>query len=219
MCVNIGKSVIKKGESHTCGYEIYELTKHETEHILANFEYLQEKPHTLNALNRPIVTSGVNRMDVKMSLDNVAPFAWHDSGPGASWDMTQGYDDSFSLKLTGKNAGDRSEWGMTIGQEMFMEPMYAGKRYRLKFAAKTANVSGRLYASAGLGVPKYPTIHGEEFPPITTLSGDIKGTADWTEYEIITDIVPDLTHRAYIDFILEGEGEAWIDNVLFEAIR
>ena len=45
----------------------------------------------------------------------------------------------------------------------------------------------------------------------------IKGTTDWTEYEIVLDVPLNATKLAY-GVLLVGTGQVWFDNIKFEVV-
>jgi hypothetical protein len=45
----------------------------------------------------------------------------------------------------------------------------------------------------------------------------IKGTSDWTRYEIVLD-VPQATIALAFGILLEGKGEVWLDDVQFTVV-
>lgn len=45
----------------------------------------------------------------------------------------------------------------------------------------------------------------------------IKGTNDWTHYEIVLDVMPDAVAIAF-GILLEGDGRVWIDDLAFDVV-
>ena len=210
--------VFKPRESMEMVYEIYDPSPEETAHILANLVKTPLTEAELAELDKPAVVHGLHRFDISVAENDAKYFGWMKNGTGAAWDKTTGYDDSFSLKLENKPGGETSSWSAIIGQEMFMAPLYGGKQYRLSFYVKTENLDGCVKASVKFHDPVWPGIHSAPHPFVAYWTEEIKGAADWTKVELITPPAPKNVISSYIDIYLNGEGTAWVDNVLFEPV-
>ena len=215
-----GKTTLASGQQFAVEYELYFLRQEATREVLGKTTMEDITPAMAEQLNtRPIVVSGINRFDTAPELTDASAFAWERSGVGATWDKTQGYDDHFSLKLSRGSDDPIPEWSCWIGQEMFMQTLEAGKRYRLSLYVKGDHVTGEgLRIGVAFGVPRWPGIHGKLLPLEFTWADEIKGTDDWRQIELRTPPVPKGTIRARIAMELHGSGEAWLDNLLFEAL-
>lgn len=99
----------------------------------------------------------------------------------------------------------------TIMQD-FVPTDYLGKRVRMSAWVKTANVTGwaglwmRVDGAAG-----------------TSLAFDnmgkrpIKGTTDWTRYEVVLDVAPSAKNLAF-GLLLAGPGQSWLNDLQFEMV-
>ena len=213
------KAVLAPGASLFAEYEIFALSDEQTEHVKRNSIPIPIPDGVAESYaSRPIVTEGVNRFDRAYSIDDNLSFAWTGYG---TWDKTQGYDDSYSLKLTGDGEGSVKSWGAHFGQEMFMKPVFPGKKYRLSCMAKAKGVKGKgLKIGLCFGeqwVPGYNELNGQ-FNKMTGMyfSGSAAGDFDWQRIEIVTPPSPRGVVQAVVQLVLEGAGEAWFDNVLLE---
>jgi len=97
-----------------------------------------------------------------------------------------------------------------------MEPSeYRGKRLRFSGFVKTAKVGGW----AGL----WMRVDGPDGSKSKSLAFDnmqnrpIKGTKDWTRYEVVLDVPVEATAIAF-GVLMEGEGELWLDDVKFDIV-
>ncbi len=81
---------------------------------------------------------------------------------------------------------------------------YAGKKITLAGYIKTENVTDGY---AGLWMRIDPAI------AFNNMNGNgIKGTTDWTKYEITLDMKPENTQQIVIGGLLVGKGKIWLDN-------
>lgn len=90
---------------------------------------------------------------------------------------------------------------------------YLGKRIKMTDFVKTENVSG--WAGFWLRVDQA----GSRQPLSFDNMGDrpIKGTTDWTKYEITLD-VPNTASLIAYGALIDGTGQIWFDNITFEVI-
>lgn len=214
-----GRTVLRKGAAYALEYELFCLGPEESRRIAERLVLPEPDPLALAKMARPVITPGVNRFDRALELADMQSFAWEPSDTGASWDHTQGHDDTHSLKLSGDGSGAIPSWSTRVGQEMFMPPITGGKPYRLSVMVKTRAVRGEgVKAGVSYGVPRWPGMHGELLPCETCWTRAVKSDNDWTRIEVVTPPAPQGAISAFISMELHGSGEAWMDSLLFEAI-
>jgi C-terminal processing protease CtpA/Prc len=94
---------------------------------------------------------------------------------------------------------DFKAWAFTIPDN------YAGKKITLSGYIKTENVTDGY---AGLWMRIDPSIAFENMN-----KNGIKGTTDWTKYEITLEMNPEKTKQIVIGGLLVGKGKMWFDNL------
>lgn len=82
---------------------------------------------------------------------------------------------------------------------------YAGRKITFSGYIKTENVTDGY---AGLWMRIDPSIAFDNMA-----KNGIKGTTDWTKYEITLDMNPEKTKQIYIGGLLSGRGKMWIDDL------
>ncbi len=120
------------------------------------------------------------------------------------------YNEVFSYYL--KSIAEAKEGFGTIMK--YNKPVkYIGTRLKLTGYIKTENIDGW----AGM----WMRVDGDS--PVKQLQFDnmgnrpIKGTNEWTKYEIVLD-VPEKSTGIYYGVLIEGNGEIWLDNLTFEIV-
>jgi hypothetical protein len=98
--------------------------------------------------------------------------------------------------------------------QMFDAADYTGKRMRFSGWVKSETVA----SWAGL----WMRVDGNGSPSRTLAfdnmqSRGIKGTTDWTRYEVVLD-VPDDAKAIAFGILLDGEGKVWLSDVKFESV-
>jgi hypothetical protein len=89
---------------------------------------------------------------------------------------------------------------------------YLGKRVRLSAYVKSKDIAD--WAGVWFRV---------DDPQVKPLAFDnmqnrpIKGTSDWKKYEIVLDIPQEAVNLAF-GILLQGKGQAWIDDIKFESV-
>jgi hypothetical protein len=143
------------------------------------------------------------------------PAGWFKAGSHpAEYDM--GLDESVrrdgKSSATVKSIAEKPQGFGTLMQ-MSQPGMYAGRRVRLSGFVK----SDKVTQWAGL----WFRVDGPN--PNVALSFDnmenraIKGTTDWTRYEIVLD-VPAEAQRLAFGILLAGGGQVWMDDLKFEVV-
>ncbi len=92
---------------------------------------------------------------------------------------------------------------------------YLGKRVKLSGYVKTQDVkkwAGMLMRVGNDGKDKYKTLSFDNMQ-----NRPIKGTTKWTKYEIVLD-VPEESKDMNIGFLINGTGQAWIDDFEIEIV-
>jgi len=82
---------------------------------------------------------------------------------------------------------------------------YAGRKITLSGYIKTENVTDGY---AGLWMRIDPSIAFDNMG-----KNGVKGTTDWTKYEITLDMNPEKTKQIFIGGLLSGKGKMWIDDL------
>lgn len=146
------------------------------------------------------------------------------SGPPRGWikagDAPSKYEVGTDLRAQheGRASGYiRSTMSVTGGFGTLMQTSsaddYRGKRVRMSGWAMTAEVG----QWAGL----WMRVDGKERHEMLGFdnmqSRPIKGTTPWTRYAIVLDVPKEAEEIAY-GILLEGAGEAWLDDLTFEVV-
>lgn len=97
------------------------------------------------------------------------------------------------------NNKDYKAWAYTIPAK------YQGKKVKLTGYVKTENVEEGF---AGLWMRIDPQVAFDNMS-----KRGIKGTTDWTKYEIVLDLKPSRAKQIVVGGLLVGKGKMWIDNL------
>lgn len=132
-------------------------------------------------------------------------------GGGEGYELSRDEDVKHAGKASGsvKSVGDGGGFG-TLTQG-FRADEYRGKRLRLSAFVKAEGVE-----KAGL----WMRIDGKEKTALTFDNMDnrpVKGTSDWKKVSVVLD-VPEDAEEIYFGFLLAGGGQAWVDDMAFEAV-
>ncbi len=94
---------------------------------------------------------------------------------------------------------------------------YSGKRVRMSGYVKTKDVKG--WAALWLRVDKKGSRNSIGFDNMLNGKKDrsIKGTTEWTKYEIVLDVPMNASGLAY-GALLDGTGQVWFGNLNFEIV-
>ena len=118
----------------------------------------------------------------------------------------------------GKNAAtiksiDKKIDGFGTLMQQCVPDKYLGKKIKMTAFVKTENVTDW----AGLWLRVDQT--GSHQPLSFDNMGDrpIKGTTNWTKYEIVLDVPNNASLIAY-GALLDGTGQVWFDNITFEIV-
>ena len=143
----------------------------------------------------------------KLNLD----FETAEKGSPAGWDNFGGSGYILALDSTIKQNGkyaasieykegnsDYRAWAFTIPNN------YAGKKITLTGYIKTENITEGY---AGLWMRIDPSIAFDNMN-----KNGVKGTTNWTKYEITLDMNPEKTKQIVVGGLLVGKGKMWLDN-------
>jgi hypothetical protein len=115
-------------------------------------------------------------------------------------DSNISYSGKYAVSIEYKEGtADFSAWEFTIPEN------YNGKQITLSGYLKTENVSDGY---VGLYMRIDPSIAFDNM-----YRKNIKGTTDWTKYEITLNMNPKKTKRIVLGGILVGKGKMWMDNL------
>lgn len=90
---------------------------------------------------------------------------------------------------------------------------FLGKRVRLTAFVKSENVNG--WAGLWLRVDQKNSTEPLSFDNMDDRA--VKGTTEWTKYEIVLDVPASASNIAY-GALLSGGGKIWFDNLTFEVV-
>ena len=172
-------------------------------------------------MNRPVVAMifGVFLILSGVAVGGPVPFDGNfDSGPCgwkpeapakrgdvSEWDKTGGRNGSGCIHL--KNAGHAAGNGEDFGQMWTIQAkdLPAGKRLKVRFWIKAKGVSGRatLYANTA----------GESW--LSERSPPLDGTFDWEQIGFVMNVPLKYSWAGFV-FVLEGDGEVWLDDLTLE---
>lgn len=154
----------KKGESFSAEYNIDLLTVKQAkdiENITVYQEYTEEQ---IEAMNRPIITDGINRFNQACKPEDLFSFPW-DYSANARWRKDIGYDDNFCIELDGRN--EKSTINLNYGAENFGPTIKQNTRYRCYAMVKKLDKDAEVIMSFQFDVPIYKDYHS--LPKDTTV--------------------------------------------------
>jgi len=131
------------------------------------------------------------------------PIGWNNFGSSnyiLALDSTNIKTGKYSASIAFKEGNpDRKAWAFTIPNN------YAGKKITLTGYIKTENVTDGY---AGLWMRIDPFIAFDYMN-----KNGVKGTTDWTKYEITLEMNPEKTTQIVVGGLLVGKGKMWLDNL------
>lgn len=118
----------------------------------------------------------------------------------------------------GKNAAtiksiDKKIDGFGTLMQQCLPNKYLGKRIKMTAFIKSENVTN--WAGLWLRVDQAGSQQPLSFDNMS--NRPIKGTSDWTKYEIVLDVPSNASLIAY-GALLDGTGQIWFDNITFEIV-
>jgi hypothetical protein len=142
------------------------------------------------------------------------PKGWFVAGSNSK-DYQIGIDTT--IKHSGKSSGMiqskvAAPTGFGTLMQMCQANEYLGKRVRLSAYVKSKDIADW----AGV----WFRVDGPQAKPLAfdnMQKRPIKGTTDWQKYEIILDIPQEAVNLGF-GILLQGKGQAWIDDIKFESV-
>lgn len=104
--------------------------------------------------------------------------------------------------------------GFGTMMQMFKAADYTGQRMRLSGWVKSKSVT--RWAGLWMRVDGSGS-RGKTLAFDNMQSRPIKGTTDWTKYEVVLDVADDADAIAF-GILLDGEGSVWLSDVRFEPV-
>jgi C-terminal processing protease CtpA/Prc len=136
------------------------------------------------------------------SVDNGKPKDWNNFGSSnytIALDSINTKNGKYAATIEFKEGNpDFKAWAFTIPDN------YSGNKITLSGYIKTENVTDGY---AGLWMRIDPSIAFDNMN-----KNGVKGTTDWTKYEITLEMNPEKTKQIVIGGLLVGKGKMWIDN-------
>jgi hypothetical protein len=152
----------------------------------------------------------------KLAAETKPPKGWFISGADetlfhASVDTTNPHSGTKCAHLRNSTKlKNQASWG-TLMQEMDADK-FLGKRIRMSLWVKTKNVPGHVQPWMRVDGRRRDSI---SFDNMCTRS--ITGTTDWAQHSIVLD-VPGESNNIAFGIMLGGEGDVWLDDVVFEVV-
>ncbi len=137
------------------------------------------------------------------SIENGNPIGWDNFGRAnyiLSLDSTKTKSGKYSTSIEFKEGTTAIK-----GISFTLPKNYPGKKITLSGYIKTENITEGY---AGLWMALEPSIAFENMS-----KNGIKGTTDWTKYEITLKMNPKKTKSIVIGGLLNGKGKMWLDNL------
>ena len=135
-------------------------------------------------------------------VEKGSPAGWNNFGSPnyiLALDSTNIKSEKYAASIEFKEGNaDFKAWAFTIPDN------YAGKKITLTGYIKTENVTDGY---AGLWMRIDPSIAFDNMN-----KNGVKGTTDWTKYEITLEMNPEKTKQIVIGGLLVGKGKMWLDN-------
>lgn len=143
------------------------------------------------------------------------PTAWFNAGSKPkSYEMgiEKGVGQNGNNAATIKSIDKQIEGFGTLMQQC-MPDKYLGKKIKMTAFVKTENVAN--WAGLWLRVDQKGTNQPLSFDNMG--NRPIKGTTNWTKYEIVLDVPNNASLIAY-GALIDGTGQIWFDNITFEIV-
>jgi hypothetical protein len=155
----------------------------------------------------------INLKETITVTNSQLPNGWHAAGD-APYDYEFGVDQEvvYRGKASGYIKSLRPSRGFGTLMQAFKASMYRGKRLFMSGYVKSENVE--FWAGMWMRV---------DGPEDKMLGFDnmqdrpIKGTTGWTRYAVVLDVPDDSIDIAF-GVLLDGLGQVWVDNILFETV-
>jgi hypothetical protein len=149
-----------------------------------------------------------------MGIGGEPPKGWHPAGSHPKdYDMSIDRDLAHSGKASASLKSIVSKTGgFGTLMQTFQADAFRGKRVRMSGYVRSKEVSewaGLWMRVDGSGTEMLAFDNMHERP--------IKKTTDWAKYEIVLD-VPESSEAIAFGFLLNGEGQVWMDDLKFEVV-
>ena len=144
-----------------------------------------------------------------------SPEGWNLAGSEpSSYAMDRDSVEAYQGKSSGRLMSIRESKGFGTMMQCIDPADYAGKRIRFSGYVKARDV--RSWAGLWMRVDGPDTSSGSlAFDNMQ--SRPIKGTRDWTRYDVVLDVAKEATGICF-GILLDGEGKVWLSGVSFEAV-
>ncbi|TXK85038.1 Ig-like domain-containing protein [Paenibacillus sp. N3.4] len=160
---------------------------------------------TITKQNNSMIVPNNSFENGATSPDNWADSVWGGT-PIRTWDTVTSRTYGHSVKIANAASGDYGGWSLADSSLIGVNP---GTAYTLKAWVKSENVNA--VDGAHLGITYYKS-DGTTVTGSTYLSGNLKGTNNWTPIEA-TATAPADAAKIRLDLRLKGTGTAWFDDV------
>jgi hypothetical protein len=166
------------------------------------------------ALLGALLGLGVSCREASAGTDPT-PAGWIAAG-SAPADYDFGLDEQ--VKRSGRSSGhvraaSPSPGGFGTLMQTFEAGELRGKRVRLSAFVKAEGVQGW----AGVWMRVDGPEKGKSLAFDNMQRRPIKGTSDWTRYEVVLDVAPEATNIA-MGILLHGPGDVWMDDASVEVV-
>lgn len=152
---------------------------------------------------------------VVVFISNNPPKSWHLTGykvENYQFDVEEGQGMDRTFAATIKSINEEQD-GNFVAIQGCKSKKFLGKRIRMSGMLKSKNVS--TYSVFWIRVDTESPIKGVFFDNMFDRS--IKGTTDWTKYELVINI-PENAYAIYYGAILAGNGQIWFDDLSIEVV-
>ena len=132
----------------------------------------------------------------------------------ASYSMDRDSVQAYRGKPSGRLASLHASKGFGTMMQCIGPADYAGKRVQFSGYVKAREVKNW----AGLWMRVDGPGNSSHSLAFDNMQGrPIKGTGDWTRYDVVLDVAPEATGICF-GILLNGEGKVWLSGVSFEAV-
>ncbi len=158
--------------------------------------------------------SELNVQKVNPVSKSKAPTGWNISGSKPNeYEMGVDFKVAYSGKSSGYIKGTTSSTGFATLVQKFKADKFRGKRVRFSGFVKTEGV--KEWANLWMRIDGAKN-EGLGFDNME--NRPIKDTRDWRKYSIVLDI-PENSAFILIGIMLNGQGQVWADELLFETVK
>ena len=141
------------------------------------------------------------------------PAGWFLAGSDASYTMERDVSVTHVGRASGRLASIGQPKGFGTMMQSFDPGEYRGKRLKFSAFAKAGGVS----RWAGLWMRVDGPEQGRSLAFDNMQARPIKGTKDWTRYDVVLDVADNATAIAF-GILLDGPGTVWLDDATFDIV-